>query len=247
MVAPVGTDEIVATLLGCTAVRTLDRLRSDGFAALRGRALRPLVRHRELQFPTFPRELHEAIASKQDYFRYATLGLAAQRVIDEHVPGAFAEVGVWRGETSEFLHRAAPERTLYLFDTFEGFDERDLPAGARDGRFRDTSLEAVRRRVGGSDRVVLRQGYVPQTLAGLEDETFAFVLLDLDLLGPTQASLEFFYPRLSPGGYLVMHDYNNAESDWACKRAFDGFLRGRPEQLVELGDMWGSALIRKAG
>jgi O-methyltransferase len=154
---------------------------------------------------------------------------------------------VWRGETSAFLHRVAPERTLYLFDTFTGFDARDLPPGATDARFRDTSEAAVRRRVGPSENVVLRPGYVPDTLAGLEDEVFAFVLLDLDLLDPTVAALEFFYPRLSPGGYLVMHDYNNAESDWACKRAFDAFLEHRPEALVELGDVWGSALIRKAG
>jgi O-methyltransferase len=105
----------------------------------------------------------------------------------------------------------------------------------------------VRRRVGPADNVVLRPGYVPDTLAGLEDERFAFVLLDLDLLEPTRASLEFFYPRLSPGAYLVMHDYNNAESDWACKRAMDDFLRDKPERLIELGDVWGSALIRRVG
>ena len=224
----------------------LDEVRAR-VPTVRGRLLRPLVRFREMRFPTFPRDVHESIAGSDDYFRYATLGLAAQRVVDEAIPGAFAEVGVWRGETSAFLHRVAPERTLYLFDTFQGFDERDLPPGAGDLRFRDASQEAVRRRVGPSERVVFRVGYVPDTLAGLEDETFAFVLLDLDLLAPTEASLEFFYPRLSPGGYLVMHDYNNSESNWACKRAFDGFLRDRPEQLVELGDVWGSALVRKVG
>jgi O-methyltransferase len=215
--------------------------------AVRGRLLRPLVRFREMRFPTFAREVHESIAASDDYFRYATLGLAVQRVLDERVEGAFAEVGVWRGETSEFLHRLAPQRTLYLFDTFTGFPEADLPPGATDARFRDTSEQAVRRRVGASQNIVLRTGYVPETLAGLEHERFAFVLLDLDLLDPTRAALEFFYPRLSAGGYLVVHDYNNPESNWACKRAFDAFLEGRPEQLVELGDVWGSALIRRVG
>jgi O-methyltransferase len=227
--------------------RSLERLRAETFPAVRGRALRPLVRHREMQFPTFPADVHDAMATMQDYFRYTTLGLAVQRVHDEEIPGALAEVGVWRGETSAFLHRLAPARRLYLFDTFAGFPESDLPPGADDRRFRDTSEAAVRARVGGSANVILRPGYVPETLAGLEDERFAFALLDLDLLDPTAAALEFFYPRLSPGGYLVVHDYNNPESDWACKRAFDGFLAGRPERVVELGDMWGSALIRRAG
>jgi O-methyltransferase len=224
----------------------LDEVRAR-VPAVRGRILRPLARFREMRFPTFPPTVHESIAGTDDYFRYVTLGLAAQRVLDERVEGAFAEVGVWRGETSVFLHRVAPERRLYLFDTFTGFDLRDLPPGVTDTRFQDTSAEAVRRRVGPSENVVLRPGYVPETLAGLEAETFAFVLLDLDLHEPTWAALEFFYPRLSAGGYLVMHDYNNAESNWACKRAFDAFLQDRPEMLVELGDVWGSALVRKAG
>jgi O-methyltransferase len=225
----------------------LDRLRAETFPAVRGRALRPLVRHREMQFPTFPREVHESIATLQDYFRYATLGLALQRVHDEAIPGAVAELGVWRGVTSAFIHRLAPDRRLYLFDTFAGFPDVDLPPGAEDRRFRDTSEDAVRARVGASENVVLRPGYVPETLAGLEEERFAFVLLDLDLYEPTHASLEFFYPLVPPGGYLVMHDYNNPESDWACKRAFDAFLANKPEPIVEFGDMWGSALIRRLG
>jgi O-methyltransferase len=224
----------------------LDEVRAR-IPEVRGRILRPFVRFREMRFPTFRAEIHESIATSDDYFRYATLGLAVTRVLDEDVPGAFAEVGVWRGETSAFLHRLAPHRQLYLFDTFSGFPESDLPDGATDSRFRDTSEEAVRSRVGPADNVVLRPGYVPDTLAGLEDVSFAFVLLDLDLLEPTRASLEFFYPRLSPGAYLFMHDYNNAESDWACKRAMDEFMRDKPERLIELGDVWGSALIRRVG
>lgn len=214
---------------------------------VRGRLLRPLVRFREMRFPTFDARVHESIATSDDYFRYATLGLALHRVLEENIPGEVAEVGVWRGETSAFLHRLAPQRRLYLFDTFAGFPAEDLPAGAKDGRFRDTSVEAVRRRVGPSPNVILRPGYVPEVLEGVSAEQFAFVLLDLDLFDPTSASLEFFYPRLEPGAYLVVHDYNNPESDWACKRAFDAFLSDKPERLIELGDMWGSAMIRRAG
>lgn len=215
---------------------------------VRGRLLRPLVRFREMRFPTFSPDLHESIATSDDYFRYATLGLAVERLALESIPGSMAEVGVWRGETSAFLHRAAPERRLHLFDTFEGFPDADLTPGTPDERFRDTSIEAVRARVGASTQVTLHPGRVPGALEELDaNERFAFVLLDLDLYEPTRASLEFFYPRLEPGGYLVVHDYNNPESDWACKRALDAFLADRPERLVELGDVWGSALLRREG
>jgi O-methyltransferase len=71
------------------------------------------------------------------------------------------------------------------------------------------------------------------------------VLLDLDLHAPTVASLEFFYPRLAKGAYLIVHDYNSREYNGACKRALDDFLSDKPERVVDIADVWGSALVRK--
>jgi O-methyltransferase len=232
--------------LDATLQTALARARRE-LPAMRDRLLEPLTRHRQMQHPSFGEDAHRSIAAHYDYFRYATLGLAVTRVHAEEIPGAFAEVGVWRGEMSSFIHRLAPERRYYLLDTFAGFPDRDLPDDAVDTRFRDTSVEIVRGRVGDSPNVVIRPGYVPHTLSGLEDEQFAFVLLDLDLYEPTRHSLEFFYPRLATGAYLVVHDYNNAESRWACKRAVDEFLLDKPERVIEIGDVWGSVLLRRLG
>jgi O-methyltransferase len=210
-------------------------------------AVMEMFRNRVMRFPTFPQELHADIAFHDDYFRYTTHALAIQKVLDEPVEGAIAELGVWRGDMTRFLHALAPERTYYLFDTFEGFPQQDLEPGVgEDNRFQDTSLDFVLGRLHSTENIVVRQGYVPDTLAGLEDEKFAFVLLDLDLHPPTVAGLEFFYPRMSAGGYIVIHDYNSPESNWACKRAVDSFLADKPEHVVEIGDNWGTALFRKA-
>ena len=196
--------------------------------------------------PTYAPEIHESIIPLNDYTRYATFGLAIQRITSENTDGSFAEVGVYRGHMSSFIHRLAPDRTYYLFDTFQGFPESDLEPGvAEDSRFRDTSVDTVLRAIGDTQNIVIRQGYVPDTLKGLENERFAFVLLDLDLYNPTVASLEFFYPRLARGGYLAVHDYNNPESNWACKRAVDAFMQDKPERIIELADRFGTAMIRK--
>ena len=195
-------------------------------------------------FPPFSPALAPLIAESGDPVRYNALALALHAVRAESISGAVAEVGVYKGDTSRFLKRALPDRTLYLFDTFEGFPDEDLEV-ASDGRFQDTGIDHVARRIGTSDGVGFRKGYFPDTASGLEDETFAFVLLDLDLYAPMKAGLEFFYPRLSPGGFLVLHDYNNPESDRAVSRAADVFFRDKPEWLVGVPDRWGSALIRK--
>ncbi len=205
-----------------------------------GRVARPM------RFPTFVAATARAAVASGDYVRYASLALALRTLEREQVPGAFAEVGVWRGATSAFLHRESPERTLYLFDTFEGFPLADRePENAADARFQDTSEDAVRRAIGGSASVIIRKGRFPETTAGLEGERFAFVLLDLDVFAPTRAGLEFFYPRLAPGAYVFVHDYNSPESNAACFRAVSEVMRDKPERVIELPDVWGSAVFRK--
>jgi O-methyltransferase len=203
------------------------------------------ARQRCMQVPPFDRAVHESIVDYRDYHRYATIALALARIEADGIPGALAEAGVYQGYASRFIHRLAPHRRYYLFDTFAGFHRDDLEAGVEDARFRDTSLEAVLRRIGDTTNVEPRPGRIPETFAGLEGERFAFVLLDLDLHRPTLSALEFFYPRLSPGAYLMVHDYHNPESNWGCRRAVDAFMADKPEGPVEVADMWGSVMVRR--
>lgn len=195
--------------------------------------------HNGTRFPTYSHSVREMVNCSSDPVRHASIALALQRIRVEQIPGAMAEIGVHRGATSEFLHKIIPERMLYLFDTFVGFPGED------DSRFRNTSTAIVEARLGDTRNVEFRVGVFPETKLGLEGEKFSFVLYDADKHEPAVAALQFFYPRLSPGGYFVLHDYNSPESDYAVKRATDAFLTDKPERLIELPDVWGTALFRK--
>lgn len=195
-------------------------------------------------FPTYDAGIKRAIWRSGDPVRYATLALAMQTIQQENIPGSIAEVGVYRGETSRFLHSALPHRRLYLFDTFEGFPAQDLETA--DSRFRDVDVEKIVLSNRLNEGVVIRKGYFPDTAKGLESERFSLVLLDLDLYKPTLAGLNFFYPRLAPGGYLMLHDYNSPESNRAVSRAAKEFMVGKPEAFVEIPDRWGSVIVRKS-
>ena len=54
--------------------------------------------------------------------------LIQDQLVKEGLPGDIAELGVYKGHTAALLATTARrlEKTLYLFDTFEGFDQRDL-------------------------------------------------------------------------------------------------------------------------
>jgi O-methyltransferase len=177
-----------------------------------------------------------------DPVRYGAIKLAIDRIIKDNISGAFAEVGVYQGHTSKIIHTLAPHKVFYLFDTFEGFPKKDL-GGREDNRFQDTGLDVVKKIIGNLDNIKFREGYFPETAKGLENEVFAFVMLDVDLYPPTLSGLEFFYPRLSPGGYLFIHDYSDG---WEVYRAVNDFMRDKKEGIVCLPDIWGSAVICKS-
>lgn len=201
--------------------------------------------HSEMRFPTFSPLVRQEVRHSADPVRYATLGLAVERLKSEGVEGDFAELGVWRGDTSHFLRLCAPERVLHLFDTFSGF-----PDGLTDDkpdRFNDTSVDFVKQRIGDTRNVVFHVGSFPGTTAGLETKRFALVMLDADCYPSTFAGLDFFYSRTIPGGYVFLHDFNSPESGHGVGRAAGEFMSGKPERIIEIPDTWGSAFFRKVG
>ncbi len=181
-----------------------------------------------------------------DLARLAFLALNITMLEREHVPGAFAELGVWRGNSAKVIHTLAPARRLYLFDTFEGFDVADA-GGSRSimVHFRDTSAAQVRDFIGSVADLRIVPGRFPETGTDVPDtERFAFVQIDCDLHAPTLAALEFFYPRMAPRGLVVVHDY--ASGRWpGVTQAVDAFMADKPEALLHVPDMSGSAAFRR--
>lgn len=184
----------------------------------------------------------------RDVERFLALSLAFDQIHKENVAGDFAELGVYKGDTAAVLARHARRlgRTLWLLDTFEGFDERDftgLDAG-RSGAFGDTSLSAVSQRVGLENTVYI-DGYFPDTASRLpDDRTYCLVNIDTDLYAPIKSGLAYFYPRMEPGGFIVVHDYGSMA--WVgVEKAVDEFFADKPESVISMPDSAGSVVVRR--
>lgn len=130
--------------------------------------------------------------------------LADELAKTKDIPGDIAELGCYRGGCSLVMRDLAPNKTLHIFDTFSGTPEDDPLCHHKKGEW-SVSLEEVKGILG--DRPVFHPGIFPQTAAELNGVEFAFVFVDSDTYQSVRDAIEYFWPRLSPGGKLHFDDY----------------------------------------
>lgn len=182
--------------------------------------------------------------------RLAYLRLISDEIYENKIKGNVAELGVFLGDFAKEINILFPDRKLYLFDTFEGFAENDvsleLNMGLSDskiGQFRNENIELVISKMKYPENCIVKKGYFPQTAEGLEDG-FSFVSIDADLFNPIYEGLKYFYPRLSPGGYILIHDYNSTLFH-GVKEAVGKFCKENHVCYFPLVDLCGSIAITK--
>lgn len=155
-----------------------------------------------------------------DYVRLRTLGLCAEEIYKNGVEGDVAEAGVFRGFFSSALSELFSDRMLYLYDTFAGFDERDIEAESSPDETRNKSwyvhinkmsssvdlIADIKSRLPHPEKAIFRKGYFPDSAVDDVNRKFCFVSLDMDIYKPTLAGLEFFWPKMISGGYIFLHD-----------------------------------------
>jgi O-methyltransferase len=160
----------------------------------------------------------------------------------EKIPGEIAEVGVYKGGSAKLI-REVTQKPLHLFDTFEGLPElspNDDPKSFKSGDCYAT-LDGVQSYLKGYVNVHFYKGLFPQTADPIRDIRFSFVHFDVDMYESTKSCLEFFYPRMSPGGAIISHDYPGYIG---VKKAFDEFFADKPEIIIETFGT-GQALVIK--
>lgn len=184
-----------------------------------------------------------------DFVRQSSIELCAQEIYNKNILGSVAELGVYRGDFSSFINKLFPDRPFYLFDTFKGFSEIDILIDEKnnfsvnDQDFSNTSVEVVMNKMSNPKTCIIKKGYFPDSAININDK-FAFVSIDADLYKPIYDGLTFFYPRLTRGGYIFIHDYNNKRYKGAKKSVLD-FCEKFEITHFPLSDAGGSAIIMK--
>jgi len=184
-----------------------------------------------------------------DYIRLATLELISFEIKRKNLVGNVAELGVYKGKFAKYINQFFPDRKLYLFDTFEGFDQRDVASeksknyssGSQD--FSETSVSSVLKQMPFPDHCIPVKGFFPESAKGVDDR-FVLVSLDADLYDPIYTGLNFFFPKLVKGGYILIHDFNN-DNYKGARKAVEQFCSEQDVNFLPLPDSGGTAIISK--
>lgn len=154
-----------------------------------------------------------------------------------------AECGVWKGHSAwmiaEIFSKNQFSGYFHIFDSFEGglSDKTDKDENlVRKMTNEEIKLEKeifssrevqVANVLSNFDFVNLYPGWIPNRFDEVANKQFSFVHIDVDLYQPTLDSLEFFWPRVAKGGYVVVDDYGSSQFPGATT-AVDEFLKVNP-------------------
>jgi O-methyltransferase len=176
-------------------------------------------------------------------------------VYAKNLPGDVAEVGVYRGGSAKLAGLAFKDtsKRVLIFDTFEGFQSLDLstqnddPEGFDKKAMSNTSLEEVKHYLREFSNFTFCKGVFPKSISQIPDYqslTFCFVYIDVDIYQSTMDCLDYFYPRLVPGGVLLCDDYNSKK--WGgVKKAVHEYMETKAGTVIQTSI--NQAVILKCG
>lgn len=183
---------------------------------------------------------------EQIYQRFYGSRKSADQVFDlaqrcEKIAGDYVECGIAMGSGIAIMKLAAPKKTVWGYDSFQGIhlagpnDDEQPGIGAIthdvNGELLVSSGITVHTREQVNtilfdylkfkeDDFILVEGWVQDTLPKMKPKKIAFLRLDMDLHDPTLFALEQLWPKLSKGGCLLVDDGNLSGVVRACEKYF---------------------------
>ena len=176
------------------------------------------------------------------------------------VPGDLVETGVWRGGASIFMRGVLKalgdsSRRVWACDSFAGLPKADpetYPVDAGDPHWSFAELVASLDQVKANfaryglldEQVRFLEGWFRDTLPAAPIERIGLLRLDGDMYESTHVALEALYPRVSPGGFVVVDDYGAIP---ACRQAVADYRaqNGVDEPMHEID--WTGVYWRRSG
>ncbi|MFC1823054.1 TylF/MycF/NovP-related O-methyltransferase [Thermodesulfobacteriota bacterium] len=172
--------------------------------------------------------------------RFFSLQQLVEFVLSKDLRGDFVECGCWKGHSAYviskilFDNNASKKLQFHIFDSFQGLSDKGLEDKNERWEQNDEDIKHEKQQLSAAEDeakntladfefVRLYKGWIPNRFWEIKNKHFSFVHIVVDLYQPTMDSLIFFYPRLLPGGVVVISDYGYTQFP-GVKKAVDEFL-----------------------
>lgn len=187
--------------------------------------------------------------------RFYALTQLIETVMKNEIKGDIVECGCWKGQSSYIISKILAQYnfngTFHIFDSFEGLSEIKQNDTPLEGYFQDedTNFECSEKYIidytlQDFNFIQTHKGWIPNKFHKVNDTTFSFVHIDVDLYEPTKQSINFFWDKLNIGGIMIFDDYNSVHYSGATK-AVNEFLATKPKHQLFFKLPIGSAYIIK--
>jgi len=199
----------------------------------------------------WPSKAHTMLGMK----RLNNIQECIESVIKDKVPGDFIECGAWRGGGAILMQGVREyyneDRDVWVADSFNGFPpsviEKKVYKNLDNHRdYHCVSIDDVRSNFSKynllNDHVKFVPGWLGETLPCISISKLALLHCDVDLYPSVKCVLNYLYPKLSPGGYCIIDDYNLI----GCRQAVNHYRarRGITEPMLPVD--WAGVYWRKS-
>lgn len=184
-------------------------------------------------------------------WRLHTLCWAAQETL--YLSGDLVECGTFKGDFAWVVNQVVKPGVLgkkfYLYDSFEGFAPSDQSVDPTYAEFanpiyRETGIfDSVKKRFVHDSHVIVTRGFLPEAVNKTSPNKVCFLHMDLNSPAAELSTLEYFWPRIVPGGIIIFDDYGwktfSKQKDYE-----DRFAKDRGQSILELPTGQGLLLKR---
>jgi hypothetical protein len=161
-----------------------------------------------------------------------------------HLPGDFVECGVNTGILAlaicDYLDFNASGKDFWLLDTYEGIPMEQMSADEVARGIPENNVqhyfdcfELVTQNFSPYPRAKIVRGMVPDTLSQVTTDAISYLSIDMNILKPEIAAIEHFWPKMVPGGLVVLDDYGWRGHE-AQKEGFDTFAKRNSVSILNL-------------
>ncbi len=172
--------------------------------------------------------------------RMSALYEATRYISENHIAGDIVECGVWKGGssmlcTSVLKSMGDTGRKIFMYDTYAGMTEptdRDIDYKGNKADRNDfnkwcsiprSEVQKAMALTGyPQDNIWYVEGKVEDTIPGIIPEAIALLRLDTDFYESTYHEMKWLFPRLVPGGVLIVDDYGHFRG---VREAVDKYIK----------------------